>query len=626
MQVLLAWKCEGLAEFEAIQHWNQTLETWKQKYQPLVDHELRLAVTHTGTLFLGLLYVPDMFLEWQEFYEDDSSAVAWAGLAHNLIDLFPGKNLAAVNASFVSKLQGAGDSLLRELDGHFVVSVLNRTARTLRVIVNNVGPTKCFWTTGKYGTAVGTRIAPLLDLVGGHCVPNRAAFGEVLSRGWCFDYHTPFKGVFQVGMGCEALLREGAQTIQEHCHTPFEYVLEKRKELGRDYLRIGSEVFTTTIARQLRHAKAPLLNLTGGVDTRTIAATVIALGHHPDCVVSGRPHSQEIEIAAQVAEALGVTLHRHYTGEHYAEQIENTLQMWSLWTEGLAPVHCEFARSAFALSSQLRQFYRPYHQVFNGVGGEMAACPLGIRALFENIAPHEIMADVDRRLQHGFPFLTDEEIAPIREKIHAWILEGAQLGLRGWQVYDYFYWREQVQPMMSNLLDVQQLGRYVFAPLCQPLLMSIFFTMSAEEKLSRVWHLYHLNRVFPVFATMPFLSSCQLFLPHTPQKIGVMIVKHLFQAHLVLYDRLATRIKSILYRQPSYQQRETMGTYFHPYLHHLLFSGDEWWPNVIPYEKGQQIWDSFVRETEAYQLWRLVTIELWARNFLRNTVDISNKT
>jgi hypothetical protein len=619
MQVLLAWKFDDVADLNAYQHWNNIVDTWKNKYQLLVDHKLCLATTHIGTLFLSLIYLPDMFLEWQEFYENDSYAVAWAGIAHNLLENIPPPNsIDQINPGFVSQFQEAGDSFLCRLDGRFVVAMVDRKAETLRIITNGFGLTPCFRTTGKYGTAVGTRIAPLLGLVGRECVPNRAAMIQMFAKDWYSGSQTPFEEVFQVKPGTEILLKDTEPTIQERCYSPHQNILEQVKNLSsEDYLKIGSDAVNTTITLQMRHSKAALMNLTGGMDSRVVVATAVALGYEPACDVSGVPESKDIVIASRVAEALNITLHCFYPGVHYAEQLDNTLKIWSLWTEGMIPAHVAFARSVFSLSPRLRQFYSKFHQSFSGLGGELGRnFYYGAEILHEKFTQHEVIEKLCAKFKSKF--LTDEDNALIRDGLRPIILEGSQLGLQGYELFDYFYWRERLNLWAGEALDMQQIGRHVFAPLCQSLLTSVFFAMSLEEKLSGAWHFYHIHKVFPALETIPFLKP-PLLSTTMSQSLDAIIRKRLLQIHPALY-KLARHIKDgILSKQQKklpVRHRERLGIYFHAYLHDLLFSGDEWWPHIIHYKTGQTIWDNFVNGKEVNPLWNLVTIELWAKNFL----------
>lgn len=610
MQVLLTWKSEGLPDIEVSQHWTHTIETWKNNYQPLVDHELKVATTHTGTLFLGLLYIPEMFLDWQEFYEDDSHAVAWCGISHNLLDTIPHQRVDLINPAFVSQLQDIGNSFLHKLDGHFVVSVLNHKACSLQIFTNSFGLAPCFKTEGKYGIAVGTRIAPLLELVGGKHIPNYQAIAQVFVMDWCLSTDTTFEGVFQVKPGSELLLKEQEPVLKERSYSSPQDILELAKTLSReDYLAIGSDAFNMAIRRQMRHSKAPLMDLTGGMDTRAIVASAFALGYHPECDITGVAHSQEMRIASKVAETMNIPLHRIYTEKQYTENINETLRLWSLWTEGMIPAHIWFPQSAFALSPKLRKFFGRYHQIFCGAGGGTGRGGYYTNEmLVRNFSPDEIVTELFKQAykRYSEPFLTSQEMIYIRDEIQRTINEGIQLGLSGHKLMDYYYWQQRSICWGGYMVDTLQLGRYVFVPLCQTLLTAVFFSMTVEEHLSGAWHQYHIQRMVPSLSAIPFL--------HPPSLSGLQ--KFIFDLHPTLF-KIGWYIKPTkLFKRRYMWDKEKMGTYFHSYVRNLLFSGDEWWPNVIHYEKGRKIWDNFVRGKEADPLWNLVTFELWAKNFL----------
>lgn len=618
MQVLFAWKSEGLSVDDALQHWTRITTRWQQTYQLLVEQPLRLATTHAGTLFLGLLAVPDLFRQWQEFYTDETHAVAWAGLAHNLLDLLPQQRSEQMNRAFVAQLETSGDHFLRELDGRFVVSVLDRKARRLRIIVNNYGLTPCFWTTGPYGIAAGTRIAPLLELAGRRIAPNRTAFAQMFAANWCFGTQTSFEGAATLSSGREIVLQEHAPFYAERCCVAPEFILEQQQELGPDYLDIGSEAFTTMIARQLRHANAPLMNLTGGIDSRTIAATIVKLGHQLPCDVSGLPHTREIQLSARVAEALQVQQHCFFPGPHYLEGIEATLRLWSLWTEGMVSAYHEFARSAFALSPKLRQFYAAYRQTFSGVGGGMGKnFYYHNEMLCEQLSVEEVIQRVYRENIEN-EYLTQADNDVMHQAVRAIILEETRLGLRTDQLFDWFYWRERVSRWGGYILDMQQIGRHAFAPICQPRLLSVFFCMSVKERLARAWHLYHLRRVGPELLTIPFIKP-PILAENIPPTWTVSARDWLLRIHPGLY-KFSRSLKETFYgkqrKRILFRDAEKAEPYFHPYLKQLLFSKEAWWPEVIAYQQGQRMWARYVKYQEAIPIWTLASIELWAKTFL----------
>lgn len=612
MQVLLAWKSQGLDAAEALTHWRQITGTWTRTYQALTNHALTFAAAHCDPFYLGLLTVPHMFLEWNAYSDDASTAVAWAGIAHNLPEAVQPQPGESPNQAFLSRLQQAGDRLLQQLDGRFVVGILQRPEHALRVIVNAYGLTPCFWTTGPYGLAAGTRIAPLLDLVGKSRIPNPTALLKMVAINWCFGTETPFEAVYQAQPGSEIILEDDRDSPTIRTYTSPDYILAKSQDFGKDYLHIGSEAFITTITRQLRHTKNPIMNVTGGMDSRTIAATVVSLGHHPECDVSGELHLKEVKIASTVARTLNLHLHHFSPGEHYAEHLERALQLWSLWTEGMSSAYHEFARSTVALTPKMFKFYTKYFQVFHGVGGGMGKnFYYATDMLFHKPSPQDVIARL-KKYQFENIWLTDNENALIQAELPNTIFEGVRLGLEGHQLFDYFYWRERAGHWGGYLVDMQQFGRHVFAPICDPTLTSAFFCMSVEERLRRAWHEYHLKRLFPVLTTIPYIKP--------PVLKGVREL--IYHMHPTLYKLCYLITPNVPFKRPNagktlaYRNREKQGVYFHSYLHQLLFSGDIWWPTLFPYEKGQKMWEYFISGKDVQPLWNLVSIELWAKNFL----------
>lgn len=614
MQILLAWKSQGLDAAEALQHWTAITESWKLRYQQLTHRPLTFNTAHTGALYLGLISIPKPFRQWQEYYDNHTSAVAWAGIAHNLHETIrptPGENL---NTSFLLQLQHAGDRLLRQINGRFVVGTLHRPSRRLRIILNNYGLSPCFRTSGPYGIAVGTRIAPLLDLVGTPRTPNPTAFLKMFAINWCFGTDTPFENVSQIPQGSEILLKEESTFPEIRTHTPAAYIIEKSRELDKDYLQHGSDAFTTTIIQQLRHSETPLMNLTGGFDSRTIVASAVASGYTPECDVSGEPELREVRLASELANALHVPLHCLAPGEHYAEQLERALQLWSLWTEGMISGYHEFVRSTVSLTPRMRQFFQNYTHIFHGVGGGMGKnFYYATEMLFNSPEPQEVTALLGR-YQFENRWLNPRQNARIQDGLEATISEGAALGLRGHQLFDYFYWRERAAHWGGYLVDMQQIGRHVFTPICDPTLTSVFFSMTLPERLLHTWHQYHLQRVFPALAEIPYSK---------PAPFGELH-KRIYNFHPLLYKLCyslkagATRLtrRSNTPAAAVYRDREKRGAYLHSYLQKLLFSGEIWWPNVFPFEQGEQMWDDFTAGRYAKPLWDLVTIELWARTFL----------
>jgi hypothetical protein len=123
----------------------------------------------------------------------------------------------------------------------------------------------------------------------------------------------------------EFVLQETKPVFKEHSYSPPQVILAQVRVLPhKDRLQISSNAVKLTIACQLRHSPAPLMNLTGGMDSRAIIATAVGLGYHPECNVLGKSHFKEVKLATEVSEALDVPLHCLPPGKHYAENLDTT--------------------------------------------------------------------------------------------------------------------------------------------------------------------------------------------------------------------------------------------------------------------------------------------------------------
>lgn len=612
MQILITWKAANLSPEEAAYRWMGALKLWQARYQALLPSKpLRLCSMSSGMLFCGQIAVPSLFRDWEQWHEDDAWGLAWNGIAHNLLDLLPPSPNVSLSQRFLQMRTIRGFSLLQELEGRFIVVVLDKRQQRLSVSTPVLGMMPCFRTEGKYGTSVGTRIAPLLDLVGRPIEPNRSGMLQVFSMDWCLNNDTTFEGVEQIPAGNTISFDMPHAMLHQEQYASPETLLEHSRRLQReDYLAIGSEIMNKAMAQQLRHASAPLFDLTGGLDTRTIVATAAAVGFYPECDVSGLPESHEIRLAAQVANALPARLHQIHPSLRYAEDLEQTFRHWGLWTEGMIPAHISFAQSLMSLSPALQPFYDQYHHIFNGAISRGRRIFYGMEMLVQNFSPEQIVEKLFQRafMRFRYQFIHPTQLLFIKEEIDATIQEGTMLGLEGFRLMDFFYWQQRANRWSGYMTDMQQIGRHVFTPLCQQQLLAVFFAMTLPEILYSAWHISHLQRIRPDLLSIPLMK---------PLFSGKR--KWLWERNPVAFKLLYHLKMSIMPpRRPNLppHDHEKLGQHFHAFLERFLFHQQAYWPEIIPYQAGRIAWENFVAGLEAKPLWNLVTIEIWAQTFL----------
>ena len=614
MQILITWRAANLSPEEAAYRWMGALKLWQARYQTLLPSTpLRLWSMSAGMLFCGQIGVPSLFRDWEQWHEDDAWGVAWNGIAHNLCDLLPAASSLSISQRFLQMNAMRGSALLQELEGRFIVAVLDKRRQRLDISTPALGMAPCFRTEGKYGLAVGTRIAPLLDLVGRPIVPNRSGMLQVFAMDWCLNNETTFEGVEQVPAGTTISFDMPHARFQQEPHSRPETLLDYSRRLRQDdYLAIGSEIMNTAMIQQLRHASAPLFDLTGGLDSRTIVATATAVGASPECDVSGLPESRELRLAAQVADALSLQLHQIHLDPQCAEGLDETARCWGMWTEGMIPAHISFAQSFMSVSPALRPFYEQYRHIFNGAGGETGRSMFyNTEMLARHFSPEQIVAKLFehalKRFRHHY--FVSAQLSGVRDAIASTIQQGHALGLQESQLIDFFYWQQRAGRWAGYMADMQQIGRYVFTPLCQQPLFAVFLAMTLPEHLSSAWHISHLRRSRPELLAIPLMKS--------PLFSGAR--KRLWERSPAMFSllwHLKTAIWPPQHSGLPAHDREKLGTYFHAFLERLLFHKQAYWPEIVPYASGRIAWEHFVNGLEAKPLWNMVTIEIWAHTFL----------
>jgi len=140
-----------------------------------------------------------------------------------------------------------------------------------------------------------------------------------------------------------------------------------------DRMAFAAQRITARIRRQLRHSPQPILLLTGGYDSRCIAAAAIAAGYSGAAYTSGPRDSEDVLVAAQVAGRLGLS---HVTSQGDVVRAigalirsPGRLEQWARWTEGVDVIRQALPYGAF-FRRQL-PFPRLKRQLLHGFDGAM---------------------------------------------------------------------------------------------------------------------------------------------------------------------------------------------------------------------------------------------------------------
>ncbi|GAA1840635.1 hypothetical protein [Asanoa iriomotensis] len=246
-----------------------------------------------------------------------------------------------------------------------------------------------------------------------------------------------------------------------------------------------------------------ILGLSGGKDSRLIAASLVAAGRLPRFVTNEDTRA-EGEIARQL-----VALLREKRGL----APEHTLQLAgapaNVLTVGLAERarrlqrqhDYQFPSTYLARPAQRGRLpERPRGATFTGAAGELAT-GYWYPPADSDVPPDQ--AAVHRLLAAAPPgFATEEASAGERRRVTALVEHAKEVGLRDLHLIDYLYLVERVRRWYTSAYTTGMV-----TPFLSPGFVAATFALTAAQKRERLLHTGLIRRLVPEWSEVPFVSA-----------------------------------------------------------------------------------------------------------------------
>ena len=253
------------------------------------------------------------------------------------------------------------ETLANDLDGFFVIIVGNDASREIVVITDIIGSLHCYYRHFNEGVAISTSSLVLaqldamsLDVVG--CQ-------EFLGTGVIYEDRTLYKEVKKLPPATITTFHDGRRITQEQYWDIARLAPESLPAAtATDALW---ENLTTAVARINKQFNSVACDLTGGYDSRAIAAAFLVGPKKFATVVSGAPDSGDVVISRGLAKMLGLE-HVHYppsTDQITAADLDEALQL----TDG------EYDLVEYVAVARIHRDLSQHFQIsINGSFGEVA--------------------------------------------------------------------------------------------------------------------------------------------------------------------------------------------------------------------------------------------------------------
>ncbi len=205
-----------------------------------------------------------------------------------------------------------GTGVWKRLEGSF--RLLIRDGRTIRIGFDVAGARALYWWACGGVLAFHSQLLDLAPTYPGELAEDAAGVAGFLAHGYYPFSTTAFEGIGMAGAGqyLEAELEEDGVRAAIHDHFRFVPAAEPDARPIETLADELNDLLTAGIARSWRSAERPVVPLSGGVDSRYIAAELVRLSGDPAQVETitwgehrARPGSDGV-VAPKVAAALGV--------------------------------------------------------------------------------------------------------------------------------------------------------------------------------------------------------------------------------------------------------------------------------------------------------------------------------
>ncbi len=207
----------------------------------------------------------------------------------------------------------SGISSLGELRGSFVGVVEDRRDNSVVLFADAIRSRNLYYAFDNEARLLFDtdffRIVRRLRECGGGIVMDRVASRYLLTFGYMLDDRTHVEGVFRVGPGSAVSIRRGMLTIERYWAFSYD---EFNSEMTATEAVAGFEdVFSTAVRSTFQYdrecGRQHLLTLSGGLDSRAVAAVSVEQGFSPTLAITCSTSGYlDQTIAARVSRRLGI--------------------------------------------------------------------------------------------------------------------------------------------------------------------------------------------------------------------------------------------------------------------------------------------------------------------------------
>jgi hypothetical protein len=285
---------------EAQKRFEHQLERQTAFYDKYLSTRCSFRSLLVGRTFIAQIS-SDLGIEgWQPWWEHDGLGVAWGGVCEDYLGPPAGRPRFRELVAAVIDWPGR----LVDLGGSFSVCAWD-SARGIVGVATAATQHQTLWMVqGPEGTAIGSRGRPLLDLVGRSVELDEEGASVFLAYNYLHDDAALFKGVTRITARRHLQFGEDSSPRIRVYECLAGYLGEPAARDFDEAVDASAEALIGRVARELVVSTDPILYLSGGRDSRCIAAALRQADFGGPALTGGPRRSPDVRVATRVAKRL----------------------------------------------------------------------------------------------------------------------------------------------------------------------------------------------------------------------------------------------------------------------------------------------------------------------------------
>ena len=378
-------------------------------------------------------------LGWKRWHDDETGILATVGLP--LLHCPPGQSSTMLDparlADFVLQAREGSNSDLAYCGGYFAAAHVRKNG-IVRLANNYLGEVPLYRASRKGVTVWSNKSAAAGMLAGVEPKLDGQGVREFILLSHCLESRTLFADVEIEPPGVFIEMNADRYTRRSYINLPSTYFAHERSDDGA-----GNEIVSAMgpLIEALRESPQEVrIHLTGGQDSRAVAAICRHHGFRPLCLTHGTPN-EEVPSAKRLAKHLGM---RYRT-------VNGTLPTWETFIE-LARQSMWQSDGLMSLKYLAGKYDMPYihnegYLPIEGLGGEYGrAYYFGTKDSFAKISSGRFDPVLKKAIggrEEWWPCV--EDVQSIRQTIQSILARAGDDGLNPFQTTTWFYVNQKMR-------------------------------------------------------------------------------------------------------------------------------------------------------------------------------------